>query len=549
MEIKRYISLVLRWAWLIILGAASFGTVTYFINQNTAPVYQASARFLIDEAPGSSTGNDYAQILLEQRLAQTYVELINVRSVREETVQRLGLPFSGDSLAGRIAVSAPEDKQILMITVQDTDYQRAADIANTVGAVFIEQTEVRENLRYAEPIATWQDRLNEIGDEIEEIETEINAFATPESPEAEAALSRLQTQLNEAQIRYTEAFNNRNQLQVAQARESSNIIPFEEAQPNPAPIRPRTSANTTMAVAVGAILALGIVFLVEYLDDTIKAPEQILEDTNLSTLGAIAYIPGSKPSDHLVTHQIPRAPVSEAFRMVRTNLNFAAVDSGLHTFIVCSASPGEGKSTTTANLAVVMAQTGKRVLVVDADLRRPIQHKIFEIANNQGLTTAILDNQTPVSNHIQETAVPNLSVMTSGPIPPNPAELLNSQRMNQILTELKEKADVILFDSPPILSVADASILAPQVDGCLLMVEVAKTRRNIFLQAVTRISNANVHVYGCIMNRSQPGRRSYYYQSDYYYYQYNNYDYNHRTSSKRRAAIRFPRWLSGLSRR
>jgi non-specific protein-tyrosine kinase len=303
-----------------------------------------------------------------------------------------------------------------------------------------------------------------------------------------------------------------------------------------------------MAVAVGAIIAIGIVFLIEYLDDTIKSPEQIVADTNLSTLGAIAYIPGAKLADHLVTHKTPRAPVSEAFRMVRTNLSFAAVDGGLRAFIVSSASPGEGKSTTTANLAVVMAQTGKQVLIVDADLRRPKQHKIFEVPNNQGLTTAILDNQTPISHHIQQTAVPNLRVITSGPIPPNPAELLNSQRMNQVLAELNEEADIILFDSPPILSVADASILAPQVDGCLLIVEVAKTRRNLFSQAVTRIMNANVHVYGCIMNRSQPSRRGYY-QSDYYYYQYNNYEYNRRPDSRKKAIARFPRWLSGLSRR
>jgi Mrp family chromosome partitioning ATPase len=120
--------------------------------------------------------------------------------------------------------------------------------------------------------------------------------------------------------------------------------------------------------------------------------------------------------------------------------------------------------------------------------------------------------------------------------------------MNQVLAELNEEADIILFDSPPILSVADASILAPQVDGCLLIVEVAKTRRNLFSQAVTRIMNANVHVYGCIMNRSQPSRRGYY-QSDYYYYQYNNYEYNRRPDSRKKAIARFPRWLSGLSRR
>ncbi len=548
MEIKQYIGLVWRWSWLVILLAAIFAGVTYLVNVRTTPVYQATARFLIDEAPGSSGNNDYAQILLEQRLAQTYVELINVRTVRQETVSRLELPFSESGLAGKITVSAPEDKQILVITAEDTNYQRAADIVNTVGAVFIEQTEARENLRYAEPIANWEIRISEIGDEVEEIETEINSFGMAETPEQEAALSRLQTQLNEAQFRYTEAFNNINQLQVAQARESSNIIPFEAAQPNRNPIRPRTNANTSLAFVVGAIVAIGIAFLIEYLDDTVKMPEQILEDTNMVTLGAIAYIKGDKPSDQMIAHRTPRAPVSEAFRMVRTNLNFAAVDDGLGTLIISSASPSEGKSTTTANLAVVIAQTGKQVLVVDADLRRPKQHQIFEMPNNQGLTTAILDSQTPVSQHIQQTAVPNLNLMTSGPIPPNPAELLNSQRMNQILIALKEEADVVLFDSPPILSVADATILAPQVNGCLLVVEVGKTRRNILVQAVTRLLSANVHLYGCVMNRSRPSRRGYY-QSDYYYYQYNSYDYGQRSGNKRSGMIRFPRWLSGLSKR
>jgi non-specific protein-tyrosine kinase len=548
MEVKKYLSLLLRWGWLVILGSLLFGTVTYIVNKNTPPVYRTSARFLIDEAPGGSGSNDYAQILLEQRLAQTYVELINVRTVREETVRRLNLPFSASSLAGKISVSAPEDKQILVITVEDTDPQRAADIANTVGDVFIEQTEERESLRYAEPIANWQSRLVEIGDEVEDVEVQINSFGTPESPEAEAALSRLQTSRNEAQIRYTEAFNNRNQLQVAQARESSNIIPFEQAQPNRSSVRPRTTANTSVALSVGAIFAVALIFLIEYMDDTLKNPEQILEYTNLPTLGAIGYIKGGDLAEHLITHRMPRAPISEAYRMARTNLNFAAVDDGLQTLVVSSASPGEGKSTTTANLAVVMSQTDKRVLIVDADLRRPTQHKIFKLSNNQGLTTAILDTQTAVKYHIQSTDIPNVSVMTSGPIPPNPAELLGSQRMGQILAALKEEADIILFDSPPILSVADTSVLAPQVNGCLLVVEVAKTRQNTFLQAVSRLQSANVRLYVCIMNRAQHGRRAYYYQYD-YYYQYNDYNYNRPPTRKRGGLMSLPRWHFGLNKR
>src|SRR5690606_12110832 len=151
-----------------------------------------------------------------------------------------------------------------------------------------------------------------------------------------------------------------------------------------------------------------------------------------------------------------------AYRMLRTNLEFTAVDGGLKSVLVTSSSPGEGKSTTTANLAVVLAQAGKRVILVDADLRRPIQHKIFDMSNNHGLTTALLDSQSPATHHLQPTAVANLQLMSSGPLPPNPADLLDSQRMLQLLEELQQLADVVLLDTPPVLMVADATILAPR---------------------------------------------------------------------------------------
>lgn len=546
MEIKKYTTLLWHWAWLIVLGTIVAGGTAYIVNKNTTPVYRSSSRLLIDEAPGSAAGNEYSQILLEQRLALTYVEILKTEPVIQETIDRLNLPFSSGQLSAKVSVSAPQDTQIIIISVEDTEPERAALIANTLGQVFTDQNSDRESLRYADPIANWQDRVDETADEIQSLETQINELGAAETSEARASLSRLQTQLNGAQIRYTEAFNNLNELQVEQAKESSNVLQIEPAKANFTPVRPRTFTNTLLAAIVGGMAAIGVVFLVEYLDDSITTPEQIIEDTALSTLGTIAIIKGDTPSSRIVAHNTPRAPVSEAYRVLRTNLSYSAVDGGLRSLLISSASAGEGKSTTAANLGIVMAQTGKRVMLVDADLRRPVQHKIFGVQNNQGLTTAILDKQTPLDFHVQKTQIPNLNLLPSGPIPPNPAELLNSQRMAELLETLKETSDLIIFDSPPILTVADATILAPQVTGALLVVEIGRTKRNFLIQAVERLHNSNATVFGTVLNRLNPSRSGYYY--NYYYHYYNSYDYNQRKrpgGSQRKV----PGWLTGLIRR
>jgi polysaccharide biosynthesis transport protein len=547
MELKRYFELIWRWAWLILLGAIVAGGAAFIISKNTTPVYRAQSRLLIDQAPGSSSGsaNEYSQLLVAQRLAQTYVEIMKTQPVLEETINRLDLPFDPNRLMSRITISAPPDTQILVVSVEDTDPKRAALIADTLGEVFIENNQNRESMRYAELITDWQQRLNVIGDDIEALEVQINDLNNPVTSEEQARLSRLETQLNEAQLRYTEAFNNLNRLQLDQARESSNVVPIERAREPQIPIRPRTTTNTLLATIAGAMLAVGIVFLIEYLDDTVKDQDQVQEDTNLSTLGAIAQIRSDKPEEALITAVRPRDPISEAYRVLRTNLSFSAVDVGLSSVLVTSSSPSEGKSTTAANLAVVMAQAGKRVILVDADLRRPTQHKIFSLSNNQGLTTAILDNQTPINYHLQESKIKGLRIMSSGPIPPNPAELLNSQRMSHVLEELKNEADIVLFDSPPALTVTDAAILATQVDGSLLVVHVGETRRDTFMEAAERMHKTGSPIFGVVLNRLNPAR------SGYYYYQYyNTYESQQgRQRSGKGGRMKLPKWLPGASRR
>lgn len=554
MELKNYFSLVWRWAWLIILGVIIAASAALFYSKSQTPIYQSTSRLLIDQAPGVGSGNDYTQILVEERLTQTYVEILKTDPILNETIKQLGLTseLTAGQLKGKISASAPQETQIIIISVQDENPKRAALIANTLGEVFITENQNRESLRYADPISNWEERLQEIGDEIQAIEIEINSLnelGEEITPEEKATLSRLETNLNEAQIQYTETFNALNSLQIEQAKETSNIIQIEEAKENNNPISPRTRTNILIAAVVGGMIAVGIIFLIDYLDDTVKTPEQVLEDTDLTTLGAIAIIKQDDNDQGLITQASPRDPISEAYRVIRTNLDFSSVDEELKSFLVSSASPSEGKSTTAANLAIVIAQTGKKVVLIDADLRRPIQHKIFNLSNNMGLTTSILDSQTPVSSHLQETNVNNLRLLTSGPIPPNPAELLNSHRMKEVIKEFESLVDVLVFDTPPVLTVADASIIGPQVTGALLVVHTGKTRRDTFVNAVERLSRTGVHIFGAVLNKVKLDRSGY----GYYYYYYSSYEYNakskRRHSKKSSKSTRIPAWISSLTKR
>jgi capsular exopolysaccharide synthesis family protein len=520
LELRQYLALIRQWAWLILLGILLAGATAYIAGRRTTPVYRASIRLLIDQAPGGSM-NEYAQVLLSERLARTYSQLIKARPVLRQTIEELDLPLSVAALNGMVTVSQAPDTQIITVSVEDTDPERAALIANTVAAVFMQQNQDFQSGRYASAIASWEQWLQEQADRIEHLEIQINTVATPENAEERAALSRLESQLNEAQIAYTRGFNELQALRVSQARESSNIVVVEPAEPFRAPVRPRVWQNTLLAAVVGGMLALGVAFLIEYLDDTIKTPEQVLQDTDLPTLGGIARIKGVESGEKLVALHSPRAPVAEAYRVLRTHLTFAAIDGGLQTLMVTSASPSEGKSTTVANLAVVMAQAGQRVILVDADLRRPTLHALFQVSNNQGLTSSLLDSQAPVLSHCCETRIANLRLLTSGPLPPNPAELLNSQRMRQLIQELQSEADVVLFDTPPVLSVADASILAAQVAGTLIVVRTGQTRREALLRSAESLQKIGANLLGVVMNRLRPSGSGY---DSYYYYRYDTYE-------------------------
>lgn len=218
---------------------------------------------------------------------------------------------------------------------------------------------------------------------------------------------------------------------------------------------------------------------------------------------------------NLITLLNPNSPISEQYRTVRTNLQFAvAGDQPLRSMTVVSSGPGEGKSTSAANLAVVFAQAGRKVLLVDADMRKATVHKTFGLSNEMGLSN-LVSGQQAASSVIQATDVNNLSIITSGPTPPNPAELLNSRRMNVLMEELYQMFDLIIFDLPPVMTVADGLIMASKTDGTVLVIREGVTRKDSVLEAKNRLLQAKARILGVIYNGAeQVNESSYYYYSD-----------------------------------
>lgn len=226
----------------------------------------------------------------------------------------------------------------------------------------------------------------------------------------------------------------------------------------------------------------------------------------------------------LIVHEQPKSPIAEAYRTLRTNIQYARVDGDLQVLLFTSAGPSEGKSTVAANIAVALAQAGRRVILVDCDLRKPVQHHLFRL-NKKGLTNCLV-GESSAAELLQDTEVEGLRVLTSGPIPPNPAELLGSTRMDRLLAELRTLTDYLVIDCPPVIAVTDACVLAPKADGVLLVLDADQVRPEMAQKAKELLTNAQGQILGAILNRVEVEQ-----EHSYYYYYYGN---KHKDEAKER---------------
>jgi len=303
-------------------------------------------------------------------------------------------------------------------------------------------------------------------------------------------------------------------------------------------VKPNKKMNLLLGLVFGMGLGVGYAFLKEFLDNTVKAVEH-LERKGLTILGIIPDMQGtsqkkltvavSKPSRggtefkrRLITYEDPKSPISESYRSLRTNITYASSDKKLKSLLISSSQPGEGKSTTTANLAIAFAQLKKKTLLVDADLRKPVQHNVFGQARGPGLSEYLIGEVEDVVSIVVKTKVENLYLMTAGGLPPNPSELLGSNRMSQLVEHLEQEWDIILLDSPPIVAVTDASMISGEIDAIAMVVMAGQTERTAVDRALDTMRNVKAPLIGAILNgvsqKSLGGKYAYYYSYYNYYY-------------------------------
>jgi capsular exopolysaccharide synthesis family protein len=284
------------------------------------------------------------------------------------------------------------------------------------------------------------------------------------------------------------------------------------AEPPSYPIRPRVGLNLALGALVGLVVGLGLAFFIEYLDTSVKTMEDV---ENLLGLPVLAIIP---KNIHLLHKDQGDTPDAEAYRILRTNIEFNRKNPQANTISLVSGGPGEGKSTTIANLAFISAQGGYSTLVVDADLRRPVQHDIFDIDNSIGLTN-YLTTEMQLHEVIVPTSVENLSLLPSGILPSDAVGILNSQRMSDMIAELKQRYDIVFFDSPPMLGVSDASVLASEVDQTIIVVQHRRFPRAMLTRVKQAVIGVGGSVLGVVLNNVDLKHdQNYYYYTNYYGY-------------------------------
>jgi len=518
-ELRYYLRLFKKWFWLVIVGAILGLVGGYIVSLLTVPVYQSTVTLLISQG-ADPLRDQYTAMIASQRAAITYVEQLKSSEVLEQVARDLNIATPTGGLPAAVLAQNVRDTQLIRVSVEDINPARAQAIANQIAKVFNEQLNTFQRERYRIVQEDMDRQVAETRKKIDETQKALAPLGDSNDPKALAApefvrteRQRLQLELTTLQSQYSVLLASAQNVRLAASRYTDAVTVSSPAKMPIAPIRPRTSTNILIGLAVGTLIGLGIAFLIEYLDDSLKTSDDVMRVLELGTLGNVVRFPKGTKSP-LVALDSPRAPYVEAYRNLRTNLQFSFAVDSTATLVVASAEPGEGKSTTIANLAVVMAQVGKRVLLVDTDLRRPTQHHIFGVPAEPGLTDVFLGEQT-FDQVVRETPVPSLHLLTSGRLPPNPAELLASAWMDRFIMQMQERYDVVLFDAPPILPVTDAILLASKTKHLVWIISAGKTRADTLRRAREALLQVDAKILGVVLNRISGGSGYGYY---YYYY-------------------------------
>jgi succinoglycan biosynthesis transport protein ExoP len=545
MELLEYWRILKNRLWLIVLlGLLGAAAGFYYVRQQV-PLYTTSTTLFLNPVSPSPL-LPYQTTLSAQSLANTYAQFIETRSFASLVAEEVSYDLSEGEILTAISAQLLPETQFFKISATHPSPEVAQALANNAAEVLMaentnrqraqrEQMEAQrdpaklaERQRLTELEKTLQDEIDYTDDRIAGLQAQIAELgARPPSEEIDGQVLELRGELLQQQSLRVELFGSLAQAQAALANmdEVSNVLVDTAVVVDPAPL-PTVPASAglvrflLLGLVAGTGLGVGIAFLLEYMDYTVRTPEELDTVYGLSTLGVIgafreANNRGGNPTDLMALHY-PRSPVVEAFRALRTNLQFARPGDPIRSLLVTSAGPSEGKTSVSANLALILAQAGKRVILVDADLRRPRVHRLFDLPSQPGLTGLIVDPDGGVEGYLQPTEEENLWVLPCGELPRNPAELLGSARAAEVMAELTEHADMVIYDSPPAATVTDAVVLGSRVDGVVQVVQAGGPRRDLVLRAKGLLEKVGAPLLGPVLNQVDAGDMGYY--AYYYYY-------------------------------
>ncbi|MDP9019428.1 MAG: polysaccharide biosynthesis tyrosine autokinase [Actinomycetota bacterium] len=507
-ELRDYLRVLWARKLVVLLAAAVMVVATYGFSARQAPVYVATAQFRIVPPVNpilteSTKGS--------QESVQSEIEVIQSAAVVQRVEEIL------QSRAPGVDAEAVTGTQFVRLTAESTDPESAAAITNAYVAAY-EQHRRQQAIDELVPVRDQaQAELDALQGEINSLTTQLNGVSSVTQPLTYGDLFDRRAALQSRQLPIRAQIDNLNsRIQFATGGVSDETL----AQPPEAPSRPQPVRTGLLALPVGLIFGIGLVFLFEYLDDSIRTKEDLQRATGagLPVLGLIPAVPWrDRAQAQVVTLEDPTSPASEAYRSLRTSVQFLGLDQPLHCLQVTSGSPGEGKTTTVTNLALMLARAGDRpVVIVDCDLRRPRLHEFFSLPNEVGFTSVLL-GEAPVSAALQCFGdEPGLSVLVSGPIPPDPSELLASRRTAEVLASLRADGGLVVLDTPPVLPVTDALVVSKWVDATLLVTASGTTTRRQVQRALELLNQVDAPVVGTVLNQAPVESTGYGYAGSYY---------------------------------
>lgn len=512
-SILDYARVIWRRKWLIAAAMVAAVSVSLFVSARATPIYQAASRLLIASqdtslfAIAGYVAPDPAQI-------DTQVQVIASPAIQVPVAEKLGADaakVTGVSSAG-IGTT-----RVLQITVRATSPEVAARAATLYAEVYTQYRRDQAIATVVELSQTLAEKTAEAKQKVQDLEAQLARASSSRASASE--LEGLRLQRDAAATNFVLYQQKADQATVDASVATGGAEVLVKGVASGVPISPQPRQSAALALALGLMLGVVAAIALDFLDDSVKTVEEVERIArNLPILGAIPTLPDWRNRDQarLITIEDSGSVISEAYRSLRTNVQFAGIKREARCLQVSSPVAAEGKTTTLANLAVTLAMSGRRVTVVDCDLRRPRVHEFFGVSNEIGFTSVLLGDQ-PLSSALQRVVLRDgavIQMLPSGPLPPNPAELLGTTRVAELIAALKNDSDYVLIDAPPVLPVTDAVVLASRVDGVMLVATCKVTGRRHLNQALNSFRAADSPLLGLIVNGA-PSTTSYSYEYSY----------------------------------